>query len=132
MFKFPIRIHEILIMMDDIIKCEADYSFHISGRGVPESNESSGKKLRWLCSQIIGGSAEFETPFGRRRLTYADHTASGRSLHYVENYITTKLLPFYGKNVTFYFGLQCVYLNFWCSTLSFFLFNQSSIFCDEF
>ncbi|XP_057770957.1 uncharacterized protein LOC130990744 [Salvia miltiorrhiza] len=74
--------------------------FHIIGRGVPKSNDSTARKLRWLRSQIIGGSAELKTPFGRRRLTYADHTASGRSLHYIENYITTKLLPFYGNTHT--------------------------------
>lgn len=77
--------------------CHEIESFHILGRGVPKSNDSTRRKLSWLRSQIIGGSAEFETPFGRRRLTYADHTASGRPLHYIENYITTKLLPFYGN-----------------------------------
>ncbi|KAL1564106.1 putative cysteine desulfurase [Salvia divinorum] len=74
--------------------------FHGVGRGVPKPNDSTRRKLNWLRSQIIGGSAEFETPFGRRHLTYADHTASGRPLHYIENYVTTKLLPFYGNTHT--------------------------------
>ncbi|PIN20610.1 Cysteine desulfurase [Handroanthus impetiginosus] len=67
---------------------------------LPRSNDPTEKKLRWLRSQIIGGSAEFNTPFGRRLLTYADHTASGRSLHYIENYIKHNLLPFYGNSHT--------------------------------
>lgn len=79
--------------------CHETVPFHVVGRGVPKTNDSTKKKLRWLRSQIIGASAEFETPFGRRHLTYADHTASGRPLHYIENYVTTKLLPFYGKYI---------------------------------
>ncbi|EPS62471.1 hypothetical protein M569_12319, partial [Genlisea aurea] len=57
-------------------------------------------KLRWLQSQIIGVDAEFDSPFGRRRIVYADHTASGRSLRYIEEHIQTKLLPFYGNTHT--------------------------------
>ena len=33
---------------------------------------------------IIGGNAFLDTPFGRRRLTYADHTASGRAVTIIE------------------------------------------------
>ena len=63
--------------------------------GLP-CNESVEEKLSWLRSQIIGNDAEFDSPFGRRKLVYADHTASGRSLHYNENFIINHLLPFYG------------------------------------
>lgn len=63
--------------------------------GLP-CNESVEEKLSWLRSQIIGHHAEFDSPFGRRKLLYADHTASGRSLHYNENFIINHLLPFYG------------------------------------
>ncbi|XP_057496930.1 uncharacterized protein LOC130781663 [Actinidia eriantha] len=75
-------------------------SFRILEMGVPMSDDSASKKISWLRSQIIGGNAEFESPFGKRRLTYADHTASGRSLHYIENYITNNVLPFYGNSHT--------------------------------
>lgn len=70
-------------------------SFRELQNGAPNT-ASADKKLAWLRSQIIGGDAEFDTPFGKRRLTYADHTASGRSLHYIENYIINNVLPFYG------------------------------------
>lgn len=55
------------------------------------------KKLSWLRSQIVVGDAEFSSPFGTRRITYADHTASGRGLHFIENYIVNNVLPFYGE-----------------------------------
>ncbi|KAL6999242.1 hypothetical protein U1Q18_000403 [Sarracenia purpurea var. burkii] len=65
--------------------------------GVPRISDSVENKMCWLRSQIIGGDAEMESPFGKRRLTYADHTASGRCLHYIENYIINIVLPFYGN-----------------------------------
>ncbi|KQJ91939.1 hypothetical protein BRADI_4g40700v3 [Brachypodium distachyon] len=61
---------------------------------------SSDSKISWLRSQLIGKDAEFYTPFGRRLLTYADQTASGRSLHYIEDYILNEVLPFYGNTHT--------------------------------
>ncbi|MES9844768.1 MAG: aminotransferase class V-fold PLP-dependent enzyme [Candidatus Sedimenticola sp. PURPLELP] len=41
----------------------------------------------YLRSQIIGVDTEIETPFGKRLMSYADYTASGRSLHFIENYL---------------------------------------------
>ncbi|KAK0604269.1 hypothetical protein LWI29_013951 [Acer saccharum] len=60
----------------------------------------SEKKLCWLRSQIIGADSQFESPFGIRKLIYADHTASGRSLHYIEDFIISNVLPFYGNTHT--------------------------------
>uniref|UniRef100_A0ACD5WAH7 Uncharacterized protein n=1 Tax=Avena sativa TaxID=4498 RepID=A0ACD5WAH7_AVESA len=57
-------------------------------------------KVEWVRSQVVGRDAEFDTPFGRRALVYADHTASGRSLRYIEDYILTQVLPFYGNTHT--------------------------------
>jgi hypothetical protein len=56
------------------------------------------EKVEWVRSQLIGRGAEFETPFGRRGLVYADHTASGLSLRYIEDYILEHVLPFYGQS----------------------------------
>ncbi|GJM87823.1 hypothetical protein PR202_ga03817 [Eleusine coracana subsp. coracana] len=58
------------------------------------------KKVEWLRSQLIGQGVEFDTPFGRRLLTYADQTASGRSILYIEDYIVKEVLPFYGNTHT--------------------------------
>ncbi|GJN13602.1 hypothetical protein PR202_gb00323 [Eleusine coracana subsp. coracana] len=61
---------------------------------------ASEDKLEWLRSQLIGKNIEFDTPFGRRMLTYADQTASGRSLRYIEDYLVKDVLPFYGNTHT--------------------------------
>ncbi|XP_050204972.1 uncharacterized protein LOC126655007 [Mercurialis annua] len=79
--------------------CYGSESFGTLEIGVPKSI-SSEKRLAWLRSQIIGDDIEFDSPFGKRRLTYADHTASGRSLHYIENFIINNVLPFYGNSHT--------------------------------
>lgn len=71
--------------------------FHELEKGIPRS-ESTEKKLQWLQSQIIGGNVEFDTPFGKRRLTYSDHTASGRCLRFIEDYIINHVLPVYGTS----------------------------------
>ncbi|XP_045824301.1 probable cysteine desulfurase [Trifolium pratense] len=63
-------------------------------------NESVEEKLCWIRSEIIGNDVEFNSPFGKRKLVYADHTASGRSLHFIENFIAKHLLPFYGNTHT--------------------------------
>ncbi|KAL2342925.1 hypothetical protein Fmac_004210 [Flemingia macrophylla] len=65
--------------------------------GLPCNEYCVEQKLCWLRSQIIGYHAEFISPFGRRKLVYADHTASARSLHFSEAFITHHLLPFYGN-----------------------------------
>ncbi|XP_038881873.1 probable cysteine desulfurase [Benincasa hispida] len=67
--------------------------------GVPFSGRAE-ERLAWLRSQIIGGEAEFDSPFGKRRMCYADHTASGRSLRYIEDFILRNVLPFYGNTHT--------------------------------
>ncbi|KAH9669071.1 Aminotran 5 domain-containing protein [Citrus sinensis] len=66
----------------------------------PPHSKPSEEKLAWLRSQIIGNDVEFDYSFGKRRLTYADHTASGRSLRYIEDYIINNVLPFYGNTHT--------------------------------
>jgi len=46
-------------------------------------------QLSWdsVRAEIIGRNATILTPYGERYLTYADYTASGRGLHFIEKYI---------------------------------------------
>ncbi|KAI6691888.1 hypothetical protein NL676_019598 [Syzygium grande] len=77
-------------------------SFRKLGVGVPTVGGASDAETRltWVRSQIVGGDAEFDSPFGRRRLTYADSTASGRCVCYIEDFIVDSILPFYGNSHT--------------------------------
>jgi selenocysteine lyase/cysteine desulfurase len=43
--------------------------------------------LEYIKSQIIGDNLLFDTPFGERHLFYADYTASGRGLKFIEEKI---------------------------------------------
>ncbi|URD92884.1 Aminotransferase class-V [Musa troglodytarum] len=69
-------------------------------RMTSERSSSSDERIAWLQSQLIGHDVVFDTPFGQRLLIYADHTASGRSLRYIENYILQYVLPVYGNTHT--------------------------------
>jgi selenocysteine lyase/cysteine desulfurase len=53
----------------------------------------------YLRSQIIGADACIDTPFGRRSLLYADYTASGRALAFVESHLA-QLLALYANTHT--------------------------------
>lgn len=49
---------------------------------------------------VIGEDEAIETPFGLRRVTYADYTASGRSLSFIEDLIRGSVLPLYANTHT--------------------------------
>jgi len=50
----------------------------------------------WVRRSEIGRATPIQTPFGRRRLFYADLTASGRALSFVEEGVS-RLLPLYAN-----------------------------------
>ncbi len=53
-----------------------------------------------IRASIIGGDDMVATPFGLRRVTYADYTASGRSLSFIEDFIRHQVLPLYANTHT--------------------------------
>ncbi|KAF8678568.1 hypothetical protein HU200_046184 [Digitaria exilis] len=72
----------------------------VKNKADADNDEASAQKLEWLRSQIIGADAEFASPFGARRITYADHTASGRCLRFAEEFVLRNVLPYYGNTHT--------------------------------
>jgi selenocysteine lyase/cysteine desulfurase len=53
-----------------------------------------------IRAAVIGDDEAVVGPFGPRRVTYADYTASGRSLEFIEDYIRDAVLPLYGNTHT--------------------------------
>jgi selenocysteine lyase/cysteine desulfurase len=51
-------------------------------------------------ASVIGEDEAVLGPFGIRRVTYADYTASGRSLSFIEDYIRDSVLPLYANTHT--------------------------------
>ena len=51
----------------------------------------------WIRNSVIGADEAVMGPFGLRRVTYADYTASGRSLAPIEDYIRDAVLPLYAN-----------------------------------
>ena len=53
-----------------------------------------------IRASVIGSDYAVPGPFGPRRVTYADYTASGRSLTFIEDYIRDVVLPLYANTHT--------------------------------
>ena len=53
-------------------------------------------KIEELRNEIIGINTMIETPYGQRLITYADYTASGKTLKFIEKYMS--LISKWDKN----------------------------------
>ncbi len=61
---------------------------------------ASDALIEQVRNSVIGADSAVVTPFGTRRVTYADYTASGRSLTFIEDYIRDQVLPLYANTHT--------------------------------
>jgi selenocysteine lyase/cysteine desulfurase len=62
--------------------------------------DNSERLIETIRSGIIGDDEVLEGPFGPHRVTYADYTASGRSLSFLEDFIRSEVLPLYANTHT--------------------------------
>jgi len=64
-------------------------------------------RLDRISHGLIGEGESLDSPYGPHRITYADYTASGRALDFVEDFVRRHVLPRYANTHTESSGTGC-------------------------
>jgi selenocysteine lyase/cysteine desulfurase len=62
--------------------------------------DRAARLVDYIRAGVIGEDEVLHGPFGPRRVTYADYTASGRALSFIEDYLRDVVLPLYANTHT--------------------------------
>ncbi|HEX9888702.1 MAG TPA: aminotransferase class V-fold PLP-dependent enzyme [Nitriliruptorales bacterium] len=65
-----------------------------------QQHASSDELMALVRRSVIGDDEVLDGPFGPRRVTYADYTASGRALSFIEDFVRQAVLPLYANTHT--------------------------------